>query len=662
MVDESSSFAEELEQYLDQASFDVPKPGELRKGIIVSISQQGVIIDLGIKRDGLVPPNDLQELSKEERAALQVDDEVMVSVVSTRDQESLLVSLYKARVIEDWERAEAFKESGEVFEVEIEGYNKGGLICPFGRLRGFIPLSHMVGFSRGLDERERQRRMAKLRGDKIAIKIIEVDRQRQRLVFSQREGQKEWDAERKKAFIETLTPGDVLHGRVRSLQDFGAFIDLGPADGLVHISELAWYRVAHPRDVIKVGEEVDVQVMRVDPEKLRISLTRKPLLTNPWSMAEEKYQVGQLVEGRIVRITDYGAFVQLEPGIEGLLHASQLARMPVSNPRDFVADGETHLLRIISVQSKRQRIGLSLKQVSYQEQIDWMTKQAQAVEVVEEAVVVAETVSEDHAVIAGTTDEGDTIVAAVDSVEVDTVVVDVKSDGDVIVAEDDVVETHATAVEIKSDGEVIGTETDVITEHAVVDEVTPDGEVIHEEIDTVIEHTVITDVKPDGETIVEEIDTVAKHVEVTDTTPDGETIIEEIDVVAVHDVINDTKANGETIVEEIEAVTEHAVVADILPDGETIIAEVDTTVVHDVVVDTLPDGETVVEEVETVVEHTVVADILPDGEAVAEEVTVVEEHVTDVLIDPDGEIEAVIESDVVVVDDTIIDDENDESA
>jgi small subunit ribosomal protein S1 len=624
-----------------------------------------VIIDLGIKRDGLVPPSDLQELSKEERAELKVDEEVMVSVVSTHDQESLLVSLYKARVIEDWEKAEAFKQSGEVFEVEIEGYNKGGLICPFGRLRGFIPLSHMTGFSRGLDERERQRRMAKLRGDMIAIKIIEVDSDRQRLVFSQREGQKEWDSERKLEFIQSLTPGEVLHGRVRSLQDFGAFIDLGPADGLVHISELAWYRVAHPRDVVKVGEEIDVQVMRVDPERLRISLTRKPLLTNPWSAAEDKYQIGQLVEGRIVRITDYGAFVQLEPGIEGLLHASQLARMPVQNPREIVADGETHLLRVISVQAKRQRIGLSLKQVSYQEQIDWMTQQAaqqESAEVaeVEEDVVVTETVTEETTVIAETAEDGDTVVAEIDTVEVDTVVVDVASDGDVIIAEDDVIDTHAAAIEVKPDGETITVETDTETEHIVIDEVTPDGEMIHEEIDIVIDHTVTTDLKADGEVIVEEIDTVSEHVSITDTMPDGETIIEEIDTVEVHDVIADSLADGETVVEEIDTVSEHVAVADTLPDGETIVEEIDTVEVHDVIADSLADGETVIEEIDADAEHIVIADILPDGEVVMEEITVAEEHITDIVLDAEGEIEAIEEIDAAVVEDTIIEELSDE--
>ncbi len=466
MVDENSTFANELEQYLDQIS-DIPKPGDLRQGIIVSVSPQGVIIDLGLKRDGLVPPNDLQELSEEERADLKVDDEVTVSIVSTSDQESLTVSIYKARVLEDWEKAEALQKSGEVFEVLIDGYNKGGLICPFGRLRGFIPLSHMTGFSRGLDERERQRKMAKIRGESIAVKVIEVDSQRQRLVFSQREGQKEWEAERKREFIESLKPGEIVSGRVRSLQNFGAFIDLGPADGLIHISELAWYRVDHPRDVLKVGEEIDAKVLRVDPERLRVSLSRKPLLTNPWTQADEKYSIGQLVEGKIVRITDYGAFVQIEPGIEGLLHVSQLSRSPVQDVREIVADGETHLLRIISIQSKRQRIGLSLKQVSAYEQIEWMTQKsaAEAAAAEEEEVTTAETTDEVIETVVEATE--DVIEVTDDGTDAVTEIIPETTDAVV----DTVAETIDDVVEVADDATDEVTETVAETADDVIDTV-----------------------------------------------------------------------------------------------------------------------------------------------------------------------------------------------
>jgi ribosomal protein S1 len=166
---------------------------------------------------------------------------------------------------------------------------------------------------------------------------------------------------------------------VSGWRDFGAFVDLGGADGLIHVSELAWHRVEHPREVVKMGEELDVYVLKIDHERERISLSRKRLLANPWTTVEENYAVGDLVEGRIIRIVDYGAFVEIEPGVEGLLHTSQIARSNVESPRDILQEGETHLLRIISIDAHRQRMGLSLKAVTATEQIEWMTHREQEV-------------------------------------------------------------------------------------------------------------------------------------------------------------------------------------------------------------------------------------------------------------------------------------------
>lgn len=373
MTDHYSDFAQELEQFLD---FDAPEQGDTRKGIIVSISSQGVIVALdNLKRDGIVPNSDVNKLDEAEREALQVDDEITVQIVNTHDPDSLIVSIYEARVLEDWDRVEELKRTGEMVEVEVGGYNKGGLIAPFGRLRGFIPLSQASGFSRGLGDRERQRKMAKMRGEKLHVKVIEVDRERKRLVFSEREGKREFEAKRKREFLKTINVGDHLSGRVRSIRDFGIFVDLGQADGLVHVSELAWHRVNHPKEVVKVGQVVDVEVLKVDRERERISLSRKPHLVNPWSVAEENYLEGDLVEGTIIRITDYGAFVELEPGVEGLLHITQLSRSMVNNVQEIIQEGERHLLRVLTVDAGRQRIRLSLKQVSATEQIEWMTRQ-----------------------------------------------------------------------------------------------------------------------------------------------------------------------------------------------------------------------------------------------------------------------------------------------
>jgi small subunit ribosomal protein S1 len=371
MSDESMNSLEDL---LDQHSYDMPQAGDIRTGVVVAITPQGLIIDLGLKRDGIVPQSDLAQLEPEEREALKVNDEVPVYVVQTEDPEALVVSIRLARLNQDWIEAEALLASGQIFEGEVIGYNKGGVIVPYGRIRGFVPISHLSDVTPGMGERRRQQRLARLRGEMIGVKIIEVDRQRHRLVMSQREAHKEWEEKKRGELMETLKPGDVRTGRVSGMRDFGAFVDLGGADGLVHISELSWHRIDHPREVVKLGDEVEVYVLGVDQESGRISLSRKKLMPNPWDTVAQRYNQNQLIEGKITRILDYGAFAEIEPGVEGLLHVSQLSRNPVEDPRAVVQEGEVHLLRVVSIDQKRQRIGLSLKAVTPTEQIEWMAQ------------------------------------------------------------------------------------------------------------------------------------------------------------------------------------------------------------------------------------------------------------------------------------------------
>ena len=396
MSNEESNFMEEM---LDQHDYEEPQVGDIRKGIIVAVTPQGIIIDLGLKRDGLVPSSDLSKLEPEEREALKVNDEISVYVTNTDAPDSLYVSIHLAQLNQDWIDAEALMESGDIMEGEVIGYNKGGAIIPFGRLRGFVPASHLSELSRGLNDRQRQQKLAKMRGEKVPVKVIEVDRRRRRLVFSQRDAQKEWEDKRKEELLNDLHEGDILKGRVSGLRDFGIFVDLGGADGLVHISELAWYRIAHPREVVKVGDEIEVYVLNINEDSQRISLSRKRLLENPWDTVEKRYEQNQLVEGKITRIVDYGAFAEIEPGVEGLLHLSQLSRNQVENAREVVNEGETHLLRIVSIDPDRQRIGLSLRAVNAHEQIEWMAvreaeaeaqaaaDEAEAAEDVEEEII-----------------------------------------------------------------------------------------------------------------------------------------------------------------------------------------------------------------------------------------------------------------------------------
>jgi small subunit ribosomal protein S1 len=395
MSTEELNFLEEYADLIDQHDYAMPEVGDIREGIIVAISQQGLIVDLGLKRDGLVPTADLNKLEPEERDALTVNEEILVYVTATDQPDSLGVSIHMARLNQDWVDAEALLESGEIIETEVMGYNKGGAIVPYGRLRGFVPISHLSSLSPGMNDRQRQQALAKMREVKIPLKVIEVDRRRRRLVMSQREAQREWEEKRKTELLQKLEEGDVIKGRVSGLRDFGAFIDLGGADGLVHISELAWYRVNHPREVLEIGDEIEVEILKLDKKKQRISLSRKRLVANPWDTAEERYGINELVEGKITRIVDYGAFAQIEPGVEGLLHVSQLARTNVEKVSDVVKEGETHLLRVVSLDTRRQRIGLSLKAVTTSEQIEWMAQKE-----MEKAEAVAEEAIDETAVAA----------------------------------------------------------------------------------------------------------------------------------------------------------------------------------------------------------------------------------------------------------------------
>ncbi len=374
MTNDDVDFSAELEQYLDQHDYDMPHPGDIRKGVVVAVSNDGVIIDLGLKRDGIVPPSDLSKLSDKEREALAVDQEISVYILETSQPDTLQVSIHRALINEDWIVAEEVMERGDIVEAEVVGYNRGGALVDYGRLRGFIPLSQLSNFRPGMKDRDKQRLLSKMRGEILPLKVIEVDRRRRRLVMSNREAQREWDEGRRAERIAELKAGTVVQGRVSSLRDFGAFVELGDSlEGLIHVSELSWHRIDHPQEVVKVGEELEVYILKVDEAEQRVSLSRKRLLPDPWTTVEEKYPLNSLVEGKITRIVSYGAFVELEPGIEGLLHASKMLRgSDNADPFKVVQEGEVHLLRVINVDADRQRIGLSLRAVTPKEQIDWM--------------------------------------------------------------------------------------------------------------------------------------------------------------------------------------------------------------------------------------------------------------------------------------------------
>ncbi|MBN1287364.1 MAG: S1 RNA-binding domain-containing protein [Anaerolineae bacterium] len=347
-------------------AFNQPERGDLITGEILSIDGQGIIVDVGLKRDGVVPRSDLEKLGDD--ANFEVGQEIVVMVVQPEDYEgNLVVSVAQARQSKDWTRAQELLDTDKVWEGVVTDANRGGLIVPFGNLRGFIPASHVMDLPRGLNETERQEHLAGMVGRPVAVKVIEVNRRRRRLVLSQREALRGRREKRKENLLEELNEGEVRQGVVSGLRDFGAFVDLGGADGLIHISELAWHRVRHPSEILSVGDEIDVFILRLDKEGKRIGLSLKRLQPNPWLLVDDLYHVGQLVEGEVSRVTDFGAFISMDPGIEALLHTSQIADEAVADPREYVREGERLVMRIISIESHRQRLGLSLKEVGEEE-------------------------------------------------------------------------------------------------------------------------------------------------------------------------------------------------------------------------------------------------------------------------------------------------------
>ncbi|MBZ0287976.1 MAG: S1 RNA-binding domain-containing protein, partial [Anaerolineae bacterium] len=309
----------EFEQLLESSfAYQPPRRGEIRNAIILQIDSREIIVDMGVKQDGIVPSQDIERLDPEVRNSLEVGGEVPVYVLNPRDQDdNLIVSINMGLQQYDWEKARQLLTSEDVVQVTITGHNRGGILVRWNRLEGVIPSSHLISVNLS---NERRDMWNDLMNKQLGVKVIEVDQDRRRLIFSEREAQKEWRAQQKARLLSELKEGDVVKGTVTGLRDFGAFVNLGGADGLIHVSELAWHRVDHPRDVLKVGQEIDVYVLSLDRETNRIALSRKRLLPDPWDDALERYYEGMLVEGTVTNVVDFGAFIALDDGLEGLLH------------------------------------------------------------------------------------------------------------------------------------------------------------------------------------------------------------------------------------------------------------------------------------------------------------------------------------------------------
>ncbi len=363
---EQSADMDLFEKYLEEdLTFDMPSRGDLYEGVIVEVRPNEILVNVGSKRDGVVPQSDLARLDPAFVKNLREGQTVDVVVSRQSDDEGLfLLSMADAQQQKDWIYAQELLDSGETTTHPVIGFNKGGLTVEFNHLRGFVPASHVVDMPRNMSEEERRQELESHIGEEMRLKVIEVERRRRRLVMSQMLAEREYRAQRKEELFDKLAVGDELEGTVRSIRPFGAFVDIGGADGLLHVSEIDWAPVKHPKDVLDVGEKVKVKVIRLDPERHRIALSRKRVLPNPWDTVESRYHQGDMIPVRITRVVDFGAFAEIEPGIEGLVHISELADITVAEPLKTVRPGDEVMAKILRVDPRRQRVGLSIRQAA----------------------------------------------------------------------------------------------------------------------------------------------------------------------------------------------------------------------------------------------------------------------------------------------------------
>jgi len=358
-----------------------PQGGEIRTGIIVDKRPHEILVDIGYKSEGIVSGREIERLS-DSIASLSIGDEVPVYVLREDKDGNLLLSISRAQAEKDWERAESLMTSQQVFESCVAAYNRGGVIVKIGQVRGFVPASQLSADSQSQGEEqteESEDRWAQLVGANLMLKVIDIDRKRNRLILSERLAVREWRRQQKEQLLDRLKEGDIYDGIISSIADFGAFVDLGGADGLIHLSELSWNRVNHPNEVVSVGDNVKVQILSVDQERRRIGLSLRRLQPQPWDVVNQTYEVGQVVRGRITKLVNFGAFARLEKdGIEGLIHVSELTDRRITHPKEVVTEGDEFDLRIIRIDTDKRRMGLSLKQAlppSVETEVDWQVGQ-----------------------------------------------------------------------------------------------------------------------------------------------------------------------------------------------------------------------------------------------------------------------------------------------
>ncbi|OMI10767.1 30S ribosomal protein S1 [Bacillus paralicheniformis] len=344
-----------MTEEMNQIDVQVPEVGDVMKGIVTKVEDKHVDVDIpNCKQTGIIPISELSSLHVEKASdVVNVDDELELKVTKVED-DALILSKRAVDADRAWEDLEKKFESKEVFEAEVKDVVKGGLVVDIG-VRGFIPAS--------LVEAHFVEDFTDYKGKTLTLIVVELDRDKNRVILSHRAVVEKEQSERKQDFLQTLEAGQVLEGKVQRLTDFGAFVDIGGIDGLVHISQLSHSHVEKPSDVVEEGQDVKVKVLSVDRDNERISLSIKETLPGPWSNIGEKVKPGDVLDGKVQRLVSFGAFVEVLPGVEGLVHISQISNKHIGTPHEVLEEGQDVKVKVLDVNEEEERISLSMKEL-----------------------------------------------------------------------------------------------------------------------------------------------------------------------------------------------------------------------------------------------------------------------------------------------------------
>ena len=372
------SAEEDMSQLLDEMGDIKPvRRGDIVEGAVMRADESdGLFVNIGQKSEAHVPANEMRTVETDDISSLAGGTIIAMVVRPETGDNPAILSVDRAVGEQGWRSLEKAMESGEVIEGKIAGFNRGGSIIEVEGVQGFVPMSQLIsvprerfriyqeeGASIPAEEREAiQNAQTAEIGRDIQMKVLEVNRSRNRAIFSERQAVQESRDRLKAKLIQELSEGEVRKGMVTGISSFGAFVDLGGADGLIHISELSWSMVNSPEEVVSVGQEVDVYVLRVDAENMKIALSLRRLQPEPWETIHERHNVGDVVDAKVTKLTNFGAFARVEDSIEGLIHISELSARMINHPREVVREGDDVRVKILRIEPERRRLGLSLKQ------------------------------------------------------------------------------------------------------------------------------------------------------------------------------------------------------------------------------------------------------------------------------------------------------------